>query len=82
MQKIAIASAAFLACLAIVLPVIGIVNHSLSTPQPVVQQADGNPLPPPLPPWMATPVEPTLLADGNPLPPPLPPWNASASLAA
>ena len=82
MKKIAIALAAFLACLAIVLPVISTVNHSLSTLQPAVQQVDGNPLPPPIPPWAATPAEPTLLADGNPLPPPLPPWRPSAPVAA
>jgi hypothetical protein len=82
MKKPAIALAVSLTLLAMLLPIIGIVNHSFSTPQPAVQHADGNPMPPPVPPWMATPAEPTLLADGNPMPPPVPPWMASAPLAA
>jgi len=82
MEKIAIALTAFLACLAIVLPVIGTVNHSLSTLQPAVEQADGNPLPAPILPWTATPADPTLVADGNPLPPPIPPWRPTASITA
>lgn len=54
MKKTAIALAVCLSFLAILLPIIGIVNHSFSTPRPAIQQADSAPVPPPIPPWQAS----------------------------
>jgi len=78
LKKLAIASLVSLVCLTILLPVIRSVNHSTVMPVvvPGVYQVDGNPMPPPLPPWRLYDGSP-LVADGNPMPPPLPPWNVS-----
>ena len=78
MRKIVIAVAVCLACLAIVLPVVGTGNPSnvVPTSQPSVYQADGAPMPPPIPPWYVQ-ENTNLVADGAPMPPPIPPWNAS-----
>lgn len=59
----------------IVTPVIAIVNFNHK-----VNIAEGNPIPPPVPPVLVAegnpippPVPPVLVAEGNPIPPPVPP---------
>jgi len=75
LKKLTIALLASLTCVVILLPVIRTVNHSTVMPQaaPAVYQADGAPVPPPIP-WNSQDKS-TLVADGAPVPPPIP-WNS------
>jgi hypothetical protein len=83
MKKITAAVLVSLTCLTILLPVVGSCNHSNIIPasNPVLYQADGWPMPPPIPPYsLATGgTERLLVADGWPMPPPIPPYNLGAS---
>jgi len=83
MKKIAAAVLVALTCLTILLPVVGACNHSNIIPasSPVVYQADGWPMPPPIPPYnlgTSSGTDPILVADGWPMPPPIPPYNLAA----
>ena len=51
MKKFGLAAALSLTCLAIVLPLIGLFNHSNVIPDRPVHSADGGPPPLPVPPW-------------------------------
>ena len=78
MKKLALAVAGLLACLTILLPVVGSCNHSNAIPgsEPALYRADGWPMPPPIPPYNGlTNTDPLLVADGWPMPPPIPPYN-------
>lgn len=79
MKRTAILVAVTLLFAAIVVPRVSPVNHPWGNPSASPLRADGNPLPPPIPP-RGGPGElaggndlQLLVADGNPLPPPLPP---------
>jgi hypothetical protein len=81
-NRILVYGFAILAAVAILLPVSRSVNHlrtySIGN-NAVVLLADGNPLPPPVPPSLT---DSELVADGNPLPPPVPPSLTHSELVA
>jgi hypothetical protein len=72
MKKVALLLAIVVAAMLILLPVNGRVNgtHEISVLDKVSLQADGGPLPSPIPPPHSVS---TLTADGGPLPSPIPP---------
>jgi len=82
MKKLAAVVLVSLTCLTILLPVVGSCNHSNIIPaSPALYQADGWPMPPPIPPYNLATGDTTdsqLIADGWPMPPPIPPYNVSA----
>jgi hypothetical protein len=87
MKKIVLALAVALTCVTILLPVVGSCNHSNATPatQPALYQADGWPMPPPIPPGgnvaSDTNADSLLVADGWPMPPAIPRETNPSDLA-
>ena len=81
MKKTALVLALCALTLIIVLPIITSVNNSAGSSIRIDrnQQADGWPLPPPVPPTSTSARPNTLVADGWPLPPPFPPTSTSAT---
>jgi hypothetical protein len=75
LKKTAIAVAVSAFCFVSLLLVTGSVKHPLSKPAVIEPSfwADGDPLPPPIPPELGISRMNTLVADGDPLPPPIPP---------
>lgn len=86
MKQIVFALAVALTCVTILLPVIGSCNHSNAIPatQPALYQADGWPMPPPIPPGGTVAIDSfnsSLVADGWPMPPPIPPGASASAIA-
>ena len=80
MKKLVISSGLAAAAVLMLLPVTRPVNVAIGNVRTngIHLQADGDPLPPPVPPAAATATAPTLQADGDPLPPPIPPANGTS----